>query len=109
VSEGKTATDAHHIAGKANDPMTISIPINDHVAILTERQREWPDDTLKNPDRDPFLKFAARIRGVADTIRYLFEQLLLGAARAFEVASVYLTALRGRFWWRGTPLEVFAK
>jgi hypothetical protein len=85
------------------------MPTNDHVAILTERQREWPDETLRNPDRDPLLKWAACIRGFADTISYLVEQLLLGAACALEVASKYFTESRGRFWWRGTPLEVLAK
>lgn len=108
-TQGKATTDAHHVAGQANAPTTISIPTNDHVAVLTERQREWPDETLRNPDRDPLLKWAACIRGCADTIWYLVEQLLLGAARGLEAVSKYLRELWGRFWWRGTPLEVFAK
>jgi hypothetical protein len=108
LAEGKSTIDDHHVAGRANDPATIAIPTNDHVAILSEQQRDWPEQTLRNPDRDPFLKGAACIRGVRDTIVYLVDRVLLWIAHMLEAASALLTKTRGRFYWRNTPLEPFA-
>src|SRR6185295_7464465 len=44
---GKTIMDNHHIAGKANSPITTSIPANDHRAVLSAAQYEWPPKTLQ--------------------------------------------------------------
>jgi hypothetical protein len=104
----QTPIDAHHVTGRANDPTTISIPTNDHVAELSERQRDWPELTLRNPDRDPLLRAAACVRGCFDTVVYLAQSLLLWTADLLEALSAHLTATRGRFYWRGTPLDAFA-
>ena len=108
AAHGKVDIDAHHVAGRANDPTTIPIPTNDHVAILTERQRDWPEETARNPDGDPLLRAAACVRGFFDSLLYLAERLLLTTAMALESASAFLTENVGRFWWRGTPLEPFS-
>ena len=100
--------DNHHVAGRANDPTTVGVPTNDHVAELSEHQRDWPEHTLRNPDGDPFLKGAACVRGCFDTVVYLAKRLLLWIADLLEAASALLTQTSGRFYWRGTPLEAFA-
>src|SRR6059036_3040653 len=58
----KTIMDDHHIAGKANSPITIGIPVNDHRAELTVAQQDWPRETLENPDGSPLRAGAASIR-----------------------------------------------
>jgi hypothetical protein len=106
--KGKSTIDRHHVAGRANDPTIIPIPTNDHLAVLSEHQRDWPAGTLANPDGDPLLRYAAGIRGFWDTVRYLAERFLLTAAHVLEIASRFLTDTLGRFWWRKTPLAAFA-
>jgi hypothetical protein len=77
------------------------------VAELTGRQHDWPEQTLQNPDGDPFLRGAACLRGVYDTVVYLAKRLFLWIPRLLEAASAWLTETLGRFYWLGTPLEAF--
>jgi len=100
--------DAHHVAGRANDPTTVNVPANDHTAELTERQHDWPEQTLRNPDGDPLLRAAACLRGGYDTVVYLVKRVFLWIPRLLEAASEWLTRVLGRFYWHGTPLETFA-
>ena len=106
--QGKATTDAHHVAGEANDATTIYVPTNDHVAELSERQHDWPEQTLQNPDGDPLLRAAACLRGGYDTVVYLVKRVFLWIPRMLETASEFLTQVLGRFYWRGTPLQAFA-
>ncbi len=39
--------DKHHFAGKANNPATIPVPVNDHRAHLSVAQSDWPTATLE--------------------------------------------------------------
>src|SRR5437764_1401976 len=48
-NRGESIMDKHHIAGKANDPATVSVPVNDHRAELNTAQYDWPKGTLENP------------------------------------------------------------
>jgi hypothetical protein len=108
LRKGKTTLDKHHPAGRANDPTTVPIPTNDHIAVLTEAQHDWPPQTRENSAGDPLLRFAASVRGFCDTLLYLAKRLLLSTAQMLEIASRYFTDTLGPFWWRGTPLEAFA-
>jgi hypothetical protein len=74
--KGQSPLDDHHIAGKANSPATIPIPSNDHRAILSTAQYDWPKTTLENPDGLELLKAAAAIRGFIDTHDYLINKIL---------------------------------
>ena len=47
--KGRRTVDLHHFAGAANDPTTIPISANEYAADLSERQRDWPRETLENP------------------------------------------------------------
>jgi hypothetical protein len=106
--KGQAIMDQHHIAGKANSDITISIPANDHRAWLSEAQKNWPEETLQNKDGSPLLAAAACLRGLADIIAYLIEQFLLWVADLLEALNAYLTEQHGRGWWRNTPVEKFA-
>ena len=76
--------DDHHVAGRANSPITIPVRANDHRAVLSPAQFEWPQDTLENPEGLETLKAAACIRGVADTYDYLANTLLRPVAELLE-------------------------
>src|SRR5438067_996937 len=89
-ASGRTTTDNHHFAGKANTPCTIPVPVNDHRARLSVAQADWPKETLTNPHDSPLRAAAASIRGFIDTVQYLIEQGLLWIAGMLETLDEYL-------------------
>jgi len=107
-SKGKTTMDNHHVAGKPNSPITISVPVNDHRAELSVGQHDWPKETRENPDGSPLLAAAGCVRGFMDTVTYLVNELLLWIAEFLERLNAFLAEALGPKWWLGTPLEKFA-
>lgn len=101
--------DRHHPAGRANHPLTVSVPVNDHRAELTEAQYRWPTTTLENPDGDPLLRASACIRGFVETVVYQMKEMLLWIADLLEQLSAHLVQLWGRRWWRKTDFAEFAR
>jgi hypothetical protein len=99
--------DGHHVAGEANSTVKISIPVNDHIAVLSPAQDDWPKLTRQNPDASPLLARAACIRGFADTVVYLVEKLLLPVAEMLEVLDAFLVEKCGPRYWVKTKLERF--
>jgi hypothetical protein len=97
--KGRSAYDRHHVAGKANHPLTIPVPVNDHRAVLSEDQYEWPRATRENPDRSPLLIIAGCIRGLYKTIVYLLDELLLWIAEYLERLDDFMTSHLGAKWW----------
>ena len=106
--KGKSTMDRHHPAGRANHPLTVPVPVNDHRAELTEAQYGWPIATLENPDGDPLRRASACIRGFVDTVIYQMREMLLWIADFLEKLSAYLVRQFGRRWWRKTVLAEFA-
>lgn len=106
--KGKSTLDGHHVAGEANSPVTIPIPVNDHRAELNVAQYDWPSKTLQNPNGSPLLATAASIRGYSDTNSYLIRTLLLTNPELLEELDDFLVKIRGPEWWKGTPLEKYA-
>jgi hypothetical protein len=72
--------DSHHFAMKANSPITVSVPVNDHRAELNVAQHDWPKQTRENPDGSPLIAAAACIRGFMDTILYLIKAWVYGVS-----------------------------
>jgi hypothetical protein len=105
--EYRTTRDDHHIAGAANNPITIAIRVNDHRAVLSTAQYSWPPKTLQNPDGSPLLSAGAHIRGYADVMLYLMKEFLLWIARMLELLDTILEQKMGRKWWRSTKLKSF--
>jgi hypothetical protein len=98
-SQGRRVFHNHHAAGRANHPLTILVPANDHRAILSEAQYGWPKATLQNPDGSPLLSIAGCIRGFYDTIVYLLKNLLLWIPEFLEKLDVFLAEHFGPKWW----------
>jgi hypothetical protein len=107
-AENKSITDKHHPFGRANSPITIDVPTNDHCADLNEAQRDWPKPVLKNPDGSPLIAAAGCVLGFIDTVVYLIRKGLQWVAEMLIAADDYLRTVRGEKYWIGTPLEPFA-
>ena len=105
--EGKRITDHHHVAGRANSPETIPVFVNDHRAILSVAQYQWPPETLRNPHGNPLLRASACIRGFTDTLYYLIDKFLLWIPEFLETLNAFLTKKLGPNWWADTELEKF--
>lgn len=105
AKRSQTTIEAHHVLGRAVDPVTIGVPGNVH-RLLSESQREWPDAIRHNSARDPLLWLA----GAALS---LHDQLALWVAWLAEIATWLtklgeaLRELHGDHWWDalevGTP------
>jgi|SRR5215472_9387044 len=106
--KGHTTMDNSHTAGKANNPATIPVPTNDHIAVLSVAQYGWPKETLQNPDACFLLAAAGCIRGVIDHLHYLIDKFLLWIPEMLENLSAFLSEKLGSKWWVGTPLQQFA-
>src|SRR5262249_51624249 len=92
---GKPTIENHHFAGKRNDSLTVPIPGNDH-RILSDWQRDWPADTLRNPNSSPLLKTAGAIRGFLDVLRLIIERILGWVPEFLEGLDAYLTSSIGK-------------
>jgi len=102
---GRRTTEAHHPAGKANNPTTIDVPANDHIAELTADQYDWPQRTLQNSERSPLLAMAACIRGFITTVRLLMDRILGWIPEELETLDAFLCDQWGSQWWLKTPLR----
>ncbi|MEO9307468.1 MAG: hypothetical protein ABI342_04040 [Nitrososphaera sp.] len=63
----------HHVAGKNNDTLTVSVCRNCH-GRLSRYQRYWPN-TWTREDNSPDLKQAFFLRGLADILRLVSERI----------------------------------
>ncbi len=87
---------------RSNGELTIRVPVNDHRALLSVRQYEWPPETRENPDSDPFLASAARYRGLYNVIEYMLADCLKEAER-LEQLSARMRRKYGPQWWCEAP------
>jgi hypothetical protein len=108
VKFGHSLLDNHHPAGRANNPSSVPIPVNDHRALLSPMQYEWHPETFENPSRSPILAAAASVRGYSETGDYLLASLLIPNAKMLETLHAYLIKRLGPEWWVGTEMEPFA-
>lgn len=100
LERGSSTQDDHHSPGRANCNKTIPVPANDHRAILSPAQYEWPKRTLRNPERSPLLSIAVKTRGTGDHLRYLSRDVLPGSPEFLELLDQILTQRFGRRWWK---------
>jgi hypothetical protein len=108
AEKGRTTKDDHHSFGRANNPATISVPVNDHRVVLSVAQGDWPKSTLRNTAGSPLLAGAACVRGFIDTVVYLIEKGLLWLAEMLEKLDEVLVKKLGPKWWANTEIEQFA-
>ncbi len=106
-TEGRSTFDDHHVAGEANDPLTVPVPANDHRAVLNVKQYDWPQRTLENRDGSPLLAAAAFIRGFCDTVILFIERLLSRIPKLLETVDSFLTQTLGPRYWTNTNFANF--
>lgn len=109
TTKGQTTLDDHHVAGRRNSRVTVPVPVNDHRAVLSEAQYDWPKATLENPAGCPLLLAAGCIRGFIDTAFYLIDRLLRWIAEMLELLSAVLVERLGPEWWFDTLLAQFTR
>ena len=97
------AGEGHHIAARANSPVIIKVPINDHRP-LSEAQYEWPPSTVQNPDGSPLIALAGSLRGMADLLGELFVRFMHALADLAENVDGWLRDRHG-LWWKGTEFD----
>ena len=102
---GQTTIDDHHVAGKANSPITMPASGQRSHSWLTVAQYDWPKETLKNPDGSPLLRAAASIRGSVDVLLYLIDKFILWIPEMLEAHDAFLVKKLGRKYWLGTEIE----
>ena len=103
----QSTSDQHHVFSKANSPLTISIPVNDHREFFNEAQNDWPPRILENPEKSPLLTAAAFIRGFADLIVYLMKNFLLRIAEMLERLDTMEMKKLPKDRWKHMKLEPF--
>lgn len=93
----RSPVEAHHPAAASNDPAKVAVPGNGH-AFVTDAQRDWPSDTLKNPRDSPLRWAAAWFRGCLDLLAMLIA-LASGVPPVIELIDELLTSRFGERWW----------
>jgi hypothetical protein len=96
--QGRTLIEQHHPAGRNNDEFTVPIPANDH-RILSDRQIDWPLDTLRNPNASPLRAAAATLRGWLDILAELIKRILGWVPEFLEDLDDFLLERLGSGWW----------
>ena len=97
-ASNRSPIERHHPAGQNNDQFTIPIPGNDH-RILSDFQKDWPSETLRNPTGSPLRKAAATMRGFLNVLRLLIERLFGWVPDFLETLDAKLTEYFGASWW----------
>ena len=99
--------DKHHVFGIANSPVYLLVPVDDHRAVLSPAQYDWPQKTLENRYGSPTLVHAAKIRGFGDLLMYLYGEHVLPAAEHLEQIDTRLTRKYGKRYWKKIKLQSF--
>lgn len=95
--QSRPVVEQHHVAGRRNDPSTVALPGNAH-RLVSDEQRAWPVETLRNPAASPLRQMAAWIRGWLDLLRVIAERLS-PFPLLLEQLDEDLTVRDGDGWW----------
>ena len=99
---GRPSVEQHHLAGRHNDPTTVPLPGNPH-RLLSDEQRMWPAETLRNPTGSPLRTAAAWVRGWLDLLRVIC-QCAAWIPPFLERLDVWLGDHHGARWWEHPDL-----
>jgi hypothetical protein len=103
-AEGRSWTEGDHPAGRHNDTtVVIELPGNDH-RIKNGLMSEWPERTLRNPDKSPLLRMAATIRGWLNIMWIMIVRGLGWIPAKLEQLDEWLRRKQGDRWWTDPDL-----
>lgn len=97
VGQGRSWTEGDHYFGQHNDPAKDAIPGNDH-RLRTERQYEWPRETLRNPKASPLRWAAAGARATGEYLGIVLERYVSGVPEFLEALDAWLADVIGPEW-----------
>jgi hypothetical protein len=80
--------------------------VNEH-QILSDMQHDWPDETLKNPGKNPLVAIEAHLRGWIDLIKVAIERVFGAALRPLVALNHDLVACHGPEWWNKPEFASF--
>jgi hypothetical protein len=81
---GRKWTEDHHPSGEANNPdETFPVRLSTH-RFFTDRQEDWPTETLTNPAGCPIIREASMLRAFLDNLAFFEERVLFPRARELE-------------------------
>jgi hypothetical protein len=95
---GRSWLEDHHPAGKANHPVTVRIPGNEHRRI-DDLKNDWSRETLRNPSGSPLLRAAACLRGWLNVMQVLIDSTLGWIPAFLEALDRWLVNVMGPSWW----------
>lgn len=76
LAHGREPYELNHVFGKANSPLTIRYPINDHRAVFNVKQLEWTPESLENSNGDPLLEAMARFHGLDNNVVHMLADCI---------------------------------
>jgi len=82
--QGLTVIDLHHVAGRKNSAIVAPVNINDHRAVLSAAQFDWPKLDAKNRSARELIEASQSLWGVINYIEYLLTRLLRPRAEQLE-------------------------
>ena len=82
--KGQTDIDFHHIEGRKNSPLIAPVNVNDHRAILTPAQFDWPKFATRNRNARELIEASQSLWAVINYIEYLLNRLLRPRAEQLE-------------------------
>jgi hypothetical protein len=101
---GRSGLEAHHYAGRANDPFTVPLPGNVH-RIVSDEIYTWPERTRLNPAGSGLRSAAAALRGRLSVERQMVERIDGPLIAYLEHLDERLTALHGDEWWLALGID----
>lgn len=97
IVQGRPPYEDNHVFGKRNSDLTIRYPINDHRAIFSVKQYQWPPGALDNPNSSPLLEGVARMHGAYENIEHMLAENVAYAAILSQLDE-QLTIIYGPRW-----------
>ncbi len=82
LAHGRAPYELNHVFGKRNSALTIRYPINDHRAIFSVKQLDWPPGALDNPNGSPLRASIARFDGLYDNVEHMLAEHIAFSAEA---------------------------
>jgi hypothetical protein len=104
VKRGEKRTQGHHLAGKANSPIVMEVPIKMH-RTFSEAQYEWPPGVLDNPDGSPLIAAAGFLLGAADFIQDCIVNGIRTIAEFLQKLDAWLREHMRPDWWKGSDFD----
>ncbi len=97
LAHGREPYELNHVFGKANSPLTIRYPVNDHRAVFNVKQLDWTPETLENVSGDPLLEGMARFHGLDDNVVHMLADCIEFLPKMERVRELLVTVY-GQNW-----------